>query len=421
MNSRLTPTLQIQDSNVDVRLGLLPRGSIESSWNGEFKGISGSGMNPFISCGGTQRGHLARSLPNQFDLPIPEQTGKLSRLSMVGVFAAFADERSEPSGSYGAAIQVLMNGRAKFRYNLIKGISYSDARQLNEVSESFGDGGSIKTIGQVELFGKQHRLDLLSIDIPNTELDTIRFKDLGTSASFAIYDAFLEFEKPRMCPFKEAASGIPLSEIGAIVRLGDRIRFEQALNQLAASIDQATDLDEARGQALTFLSVITAATLELGGPRSMVRVGLEASRCLDRMKSGEDIKSAILEILNSVAEPLMAENPYVNDRLIRKAVGIIDRQFTKPISDQSLARELGVSASHFRYLFRQAVGKPFHQYLIGLRLERANEMLMKTTLSVSEISSAVGFSGLSHFSRSFQQRFKLSPTEVRRLGSRRTD
>jgi AraC-like DNA-binding protein len=43
-------------------------------------------------------------------------------------------------------------------------------------------------------------------------------------------------------------------------------------------------------------------------------------------------------------------------------------------------------------------------------------MLLEQDLPVSQIALAVGFTGLSHFSRAFAQRFAVSPTSIRRSG-----
>ena len=81
-----------------------------------------------------------------------------------------------------------------------------------------------------------------------------------------------------------------------------------------------------------------------------------------------------------------------------------------------MAQQLGLSTSHFRYLFKQATGQPFHKYLVSLRLEKARRMLVEQGLPVSTVAKAVGFSALSHFSRAFAQRFSVSPTSLRRGG-----
>jgi AraC family transcriptional regulator len=74
-----------------------------------------------------------------------------------------------------------------------------------------------------------------------------------------------------------------------------------------------------------------------------------------------------------------------------------------------------MSTSHFRYLFKQSVGQPFHKYLVATRLEKARMMLEQGQGSVSEIGIAVGFSSLATFSRAFAQRFGMSPSDFKKV------
>lgn len=95
-------------------------------------------------------------------------------------------------------------------------------------------------------------------------------------------------------------------------------------------------------------------------------------------------------------------------------MAIVERHYAKDLTDAMVAAQLGLSTSHFRFLFRQATGHPFHKYVVALRLEKAKQMLIEQEIPVSQIATAVGFTGLSHFSRAFTQRFSASPSHIRR-------
>ncbi len=388
----------------------------EPGWRGEFDGLEGTGGTPFRSNGGG-RGHPARQLPYSFEAQVPDVTGHLRRISIVGVFALHVDAESEPWGTFGATLQGLRGREEAFRADLLTGESYSDARDLRPVALTNGAGLSLDTIGSVEIDGQQARLDLLTYDVPpDGSCEAIRFKDLGSPASFVIFDIFAEFELVAGCPFREHGGGVALSELASIVRLGDRVRFAKAMAQLDASIDRAVDLDEARGQALTFLAILTAATLETGGSRRMIKVCLEAARELDRQETAEAVREAVHAKVAEVLGPTLDQRGSASG-LIDRALAHVERHYARGVSDEELASTLGLSTSHFRYLFRQMTGQPFHKYLIGLRLEKAKQLLLEDDLPVSRVASAVGFTGLSHFSRAFTARFKLSPTQFRRPGS----
>ncbi|HLK14243.1 MAG TPA: AraC family transcriptional regulator [Fimbriimonadaceae bacterium] len=374
-----------------------------------------SNLPAFRSNGGPSRHHPARSFPFSFEIELPEVPGSLRRLSLFGVFALFAGPDNEAPGTFGATLRGYDTGSETVRYDLINGTSYADGRDLEPRHWLRGDGTSLDTVGHTEVDGESARVDLLTLDIPaNATVRAVRFTDMGSPASFAIFDVFAEFELAAGCPFRASSGGVSLGELASVVRVGNRVRFDKALNQLDASIEKADDLDEARGQALTFLAVVTASTLELGGPRSMVRVGLEAARELDRIHDREEIRQAIHRILAEVAEPLFARSENPSMHLIDRALAMLERNYAKDLSDAAMADYVGMSTSHFRHLFREATGQPFHRYLVNLRLEKARALLQDGDLPVSQVATLVGFAGLSHFSRAFSTRFRVSPTSTRR-------
>lgn len=83
-----------------------------------------------------------------------------------------------------------------------------------------------------------------------------------------------------------------------------------------------------------------------------------------------------------------------------------------------VAREAGLSLSYLHELFRDdGAGCTAQEYLKGLRLQRARELLelsssRKTT--VTDVSLECGFSNMSHFSAAFKRAFGISPTDVTR-------
>lgn len=382
----------------------------------EYEGMPFSKGVPWQSNGGVQRGHPARSLPFTLDVPLTN-VGSLVRVHLVGVFALFADPASETVGTLGGSLQLVdERGDLLFRQDLLNGTHYSDAKDSRVLDRVNGDGTSLKSIGSVQIDGAAARVDLLSVDIPETNAATVsvRFKDLGSPASFLLADVIFEAEPSPACPFHSRSGGVPLAEVASIVRLGDRLKFGRALDQLEAAILNAEDLDEARGQALTFLAMVTAGTLEMGGSRSMHRLQLQAARELDRLGATVDIARAARRYIEEISSTLFKDLQSPSSYLVDRALALVERNYAKDLSDVAVANQLGLSTSHFRYLFKEATGQPFHKYLVSLRLEKARHLLVEENMPISAVAKAVGFTGLSHFSRAFAQRFSVSPTQIRR-------
>ncbi|MEI9986052.1 MAG: AraC family transcriptional regulator [Aliidongia sp.] len=79
------------------------------------------------------------------------------------------------------------------------------------------------------------------------------------------------------------------------------------------------------------------------------------------------------------------------------------------IALEEIARECGLSRSHFLRAFKRTAGLPPHRWLMAQRVERAKELLLGTTTSLSAIAAACGFADQSHFTRVFSRIVGTTP------------
>ena len=80
-----------------------------------------------------------------------------------------------------------------------------------------------------------------------------------------------------------------------------------------------------------------------------------------------------------------------------------------PISIEDIAQRLNLVRSYFSSIFQKQIGVTPIQYLINLRLEKANELMVQHHLAPSAVAAAVGYTDISHFSKSFKQKYGKSP------------
>ncbi len=355
------------------------------------------------SNGGPHRGHPARSLPFSMEAKIDSDFGPLVRIHVLGVFALHAGKDEESVGTLGASVQLNHSREPVFRQDLLNGRHYRDARDTNPVQQINGDGTSLETVGLCAVSGLPTRVDLLTIDVPEgISAESVRFKDLGSPASFIVFDIIYEHEASKGCPFHVHSGGISLGEISASIRIGDRVKFTKAMEQMESALMATEDLDEARGEALTFLAVVTAATIEIGGTREMHRALLDSAREFDQIDRTDLLAEAVRRRAETVAShAVFKEIQGPSSYLVDRALSMVERNYAKNLTDASVAAMLGLSTSHFRFLFKESTGQPFHKFLVSLRLEKARQMLVEQEMAVSAVAKAVGFAGLSPFQPSF--------------------
>jgi AraC family transcriptional regulator len=81
---------------------------------------------------------------------------------------------------------------------------------------------------------------------------------------------------------------------------------------------------------------------------------------------------------------------------------------------EELANESGYSRTHFLRMFQAATGRTPHNYLIHLRLERAQEMIKKQPVSLVDVATACGYSSHSHMTRAFRKILGVTPSAYQR-------
>ena len=92
----------------------------------------------------------------------------------------------------------------------------------------------------------------------------------------------------------------------------------------------------------------------------------------------------------------------------------IQTHFAEPIDHNEIAEHVAISPDYLTDCFHQELGIAPIKYLTRYRIEQAKHLLDSTDSSITEIALAVGFSDISHFTRTFQREVGASPRTYRR-------
>lgn len=107
-------------------------------------------------------------------------------------------------------------------------------------------------------------------------------------------------------------------------------------------------------------------------------------------------------------------NKRLSDRRLRQVFDYIEDNIAENISLGDLAAVVGLSVSHFKVLFREAVGLSPHQYLIRRRVERAKNLLGEGKLSICQIATESGFAHQSHLARHMHRVLGVAPKALQK-------
>ena len=95
------------------------------------------------------------------------------------------------------------------------------------------------------------------------------------------------------------------------------------------------------------------------------------------------------------------------------AIAHIDSHYRERIDEREMAELCAMSPVRFSRLFKQYCGIGFQEYVMGKRMQAAEELLLNSDIPVSSVAYSVGFKDPSYFARAFRQHFGRSPSTCR--------
>ena len=108
-----------------------------------------------------------------------------------------------------------------------------------------------------------------------------------------------------------------------------------------------------------------------------------------------------------------------HQQLIREVVDYVEASYMMPITVNSILEFCPLSRSYFHTVFKQTTGNTLINFLRGVRLKKAKELLVGTDAPIAEIASQSGLGTLAYFGQVFRSATGLSPREYRRRHARR--
>jgi transcriptional regulator GlxA family with amidase domain len=139
------------------------------------------------------------------------------------------------------------------------------------------------------------------------------------------------------------------------------------------------------------------------------------------LQHGEDLARAVSE---QIIHPNMRSGqdaqrmaPKLRYRLdhpdVAAGISLMEAHLQQPLQIADIARRTGLSQRQLERLYRRDLGQTAKTFYVGLRLERARQLLTDSRLSVNDAALATGFESVAHFSRSFRRAFGHAPRDAR--------
>jgi AraC family transcriptional regulator len=175
----------------------------------------------------------------------------------------------------------------------------------------------------------------------------------------------------------------------------------------------ADDLGTSRGAFLrdvggTFDPVIWAIA-------SMFRANLRRAAPIGDLRASELLHALTAHVLFRYAGVVHKEKHpgKLDARRLRRVVEYIDQHLAEHLTLETLARAASLSAYHFAHSFRATTMLTPHGFVTARRMDKARQLLVRTTFATSAIANSVGYTNVAHFRENFVRWFGATPARFR--------
>ena len=187
------------------------------------------------------------------------------------------------------------------------------------------------------------------------------------------------------------------------VAVVSKYRIEPARAHLEAGFERLTEALNARG------------TLD---QRGLENVRASVARAAEEARTMNEIFAAYRRAVQDIAQAMDRPDEAHHDRSLRRAEEYMRKHYAEPLTLERVARVAGFAPSYFSKLLQKRRRMGFVKFLTQLRIERAKELLIGTSLNLQRVAELSGLSTRFYLNRLFKQWTSETPIEHRQRAAR---
>ena len=112
------------------------------------------------------------------------------------------------------------------------------------------------------------------------------------------------------------------------------------------------------------------------------------------------------------------ENGRVSNRIVDQIQAYIAEHYAEKLTLTGIASQFYISPYYLSRLFKKSINLSLIEYINGVRIKAAQNLIEKSNESISDIAEKTGFLTTAHFRRVFKDATGLSPQQYRQYSTR---
>lgn len=203
----------------------------------------------------------------------------------------------------------------------------------------------------------------------------------------------------------------------AAIKIGAR---DEAMNLLSQALDNTAEKysfspAEFKTRVIEFVLKISREVAEFG-------VNLDALTSIDskfvdeafEINDHTQLRMCIFKVLNSyidfVADKTMT---YKYEYIVQHATEYINSNYEKELTVENIAKVIHVSHYYLCHTFKEIMNCSIKQYIIRIKIGKAQALLLNLNLTIDEICAMVGYKNNRHFVETFKKIQGVTPHQYR--------
>jgi two-component system response regulator YesN len=133
----------------------------------------------------------------------------------------------------------------------------------------------------------------------------------------------------------------------------------------------------------------------------------------DKQGDIPELLGEIREIYSAAADYTIESSQNNMKLVLKKAVEYLEENYCNPLTLRQVADSVYVSPFYISRLFSRQLGKTMTDYLNGIRIKNACELLRDVEYKIYQVGEMVGIPDAHYFSRLFKKHTGMTPSEYR--------